>query len=541
MQLRTMAPAMIACGLAACGGGSSSGPESNPLPAFTVSTSTDAGLTLSPATMSVEQGRQATFTVITLPGRGVKALTGCGGQLSGNTYTTAPITSACAITGTSKPSYSISAIRLKPNALFHDEFATAPVLVEAVSSGAAGLKFYVEYLGNWFDHTAPSGIVKLPLFDDGTHGDRVANDGIYSAQISMGMTPLLRYHDRTVDRIPLTVYALDDAGNFAERTDTMNTQVNLGVVHRSLAVTTVSPGAGVHVASHMVNIVLPSAANHSQEAMKKVYQYFPDVFDGFAVHLVGTTSFDNFPGGAAVRTGMQGTNQPVYDGSSAYGSSGVLFSSVYLNADIIGEVFNHEFGHATNFWLNKPQLDLTDGTGYHVGPSTVQGQMGNSVVLRQQASGDFLTTYGTDDGQYYNRPFADIELYLMGLLPPASVGHEYFVLDKTVNTNNGAGVIIPRDKVAKVSIGDVIRVYGERLPSVVTSQKSFRFVFIAMSETPATPAEIAIINRVAAFQESASTGADFSSAGLFPVISMRPFRSATKGLGEMTTRLPGLR
>ena len=66
-------------------------------------------------------------------------------------------------------------------------------------------------------------------------------------------------------------------------------------------------------------------------------------------------------------------------------------------------------------------------------------------------------------------------------------------------------------------------------------------VFVTMSETPATPAEIAIINRVAAYQESASPGADVSNAGLFPVISMRPFKSATKGLGEMITRLPGLR
>ncbi len=538
MRLRNMAYAWIACGLAACGGGSSSGPENPALLLFTVGTSVDANLTLLPATQSVEHGRQATFTITTRPGYGVNVLSGCGGQWSGNTYTTAAITAACSITGTSKPTYALNAIRLKPNALFHDEFATAPVLVEAVSSGASGLKIYAHYFSNWFNNNATQGVIKVPLFDDGTHGDRIANDGIYSAQFSTGLVPRLRYHDRTVDQLSLTIFAEDDVGNFVAPNNSFNSNVNLGVVDRALAVATVSPGAGVHVASHMVNIVMPNPANQSTAAVQKLYQYFPDVFNGVSVSLLGMTSGNNVASGAAVRNATQGTNQPVYDNSRVYGSNGVLASSAHLNGDIIGLAFNHEVGHSTSFFLNSPQLDLTGGSTYHVGPSTLEGLMGNWVILREQPNGDFLPTPGNANGQQYGRQFADLELYLMGLLPPASVGAEYFVLDKLVNLG---GEIIPRDKVARVTIGDIIRVYGERIPSAVTSQKSFRFAFIAMSETPATPAEIAIVNRVAAYQESASPGAEIDKAGLFPVISMRPFRSATKGLGEMITRLPGLK
>ncbi|HTE39930.1 MAG TPA: hypothetical protein VK629_03820, partial [Steroidobacteraceae bacterium] len=65
---------------------------------FTVSASAGSGGAISPASIAVASGGTTAFTVTPATGYRVDAVMGCGGALSGNTFTTAAITSACAIT-----------------------------------------------------------------------------------------------------------------------------------------------------------------------------------------------------------------------------------------------------------------------------------------------------------------------------------------------------------------------------------------------------------------------------------------------------------
>ena len=57
----------------------------------------DGGGTISPAAVTVAQGQTQTFTVTPAAGYSISSVSGCGGSLSGSTFTTAPISKACSI------------------------------------------------------------------------------------------------------------------------------------------------------------------------------------------------------------------------------------------------------------------------------------------------------------------------------------------------------------------------------------------------------------------------------------------------------------
>lgn len=67
---------------------------------YTVTATTAGGGTISPSTAAVTAGGTTTFTVAANAGYGVFGVTGCGGALSGSTYTTGTISADCTVTAT---------------------------------------------------------------------------------------------------------------------------------------------------------------------------------------------------------------------------------------------------------------------------------------------------------------------------------------------------------------------------------------------------------------------------------------------------------
>lgn len=67
------------------------------LPAFTVTASAGSGGSINPATRSVPQGAAGTFSVSANSGFEIALVSGCGGSLSGTTFTTGAITAACTV------------------------------------------------------------------------------------------------------------------------------------------------------------------------------------------------------------------------------------------------------------------------------------------------------------------------------------------------------------------------------------------------------------------------------------------------------------
>jgi hypothetical protein len=64
---------------------------------YTVTSSTGTGGGITPPSVVVNAGLTTAFTVTPNAGYGIAAVAGCGGSLAGNTYTTAAINSACAV------------------------------------------------------------------------------------------------------------------------------------------------------------------------------------------------------------------------------------------------------------------------------------------------------------------------------------------------------------------------------------------------------------------------------------------------------------
>lgn len=72
------------------------------LPTFTVSATASAGGNINPPTRAVPQGTTGAFAVTPNTGFVIDAVSGCGGSLSGSTYTTGAITAACNVSATFK-------------------------------------------------------------------------------------------------------------------------------------------------------------------------------------------------------------------------------------------------------------------------------------------------------------------------------------------------------------------------------------------------------------------------------------------------------
>jgi serine protease len=83
---------------AGCGGGGGGGGGGTP--AYTVTATASTGGIISPQTARVQQGSTASFTVSAADGYSLQGVSGCGGSLSGNTYTTGAISADCTVSAT---------------------------------------------------------------------------------------------------------------------------------------------------------------------------------------------------------------------------------------------------------------------------------------------------------------------------------------------------------------------------------------------------------------------------------------------------------
>ena len=114
----TLLLALSALALAGCGGGGGSGTPSpsqagspsgsggvgGTTTSFTVTATAGAGGSITPASTSVPSGQATTLSVSANAGFAVQGVSGCGGSLSGTTYTTGPVTADCTVSATFVPS-----------------------------------------------------------------------------------------------------------------------------------------------------------------------------------------------------------------------------------------------------------------------------------------------------------------------------------------------------------------------------------------------------------------------------------------------------
>ena len=131
--------------------------------------------------------------------------------------------------------------------------------------------------------------------------------------------------------------------------------------------------------------------------------------------------------------------------------------------------------------------------GSHWGVSSVNGQLGGfDLSTLKGLGGNWYTAdgFGTFANGGNSIPYGNFELYLMGLIPPEEV--EDVVLFKGLAATAGDffndGKWYAEEKIT-VTVEDVIKKLGSRVPDHNTSQKEFKLLALVLTDDPLTEEE----------------------------------------------------
>lgn len=224
----------------------------------------------------------------------------------------------------------------------------------------------------------------------------------------------------------------------------------------------------------------------SPQATQRLYRVFADDFDfivfvppsegqHIAILADGTST--------RVRNDIEGLGMSLFDKTAWYGSSGRLQSTVLLGGidHVVAGPSLRELGER---WGNNTFIP----TGYpdHFGFSDVGGQLGGCAPDQIEPLGhshyfcDFngTTDWSPDGANHNDRPYAQLELYLMGLVPPEAVPPTSWAEDgEWVDPDLG----IFEGSLKTADIDDLRGIHGKRAPAYDESQTQFRTLFVVVS------------------------------------------------------------
>ena len=478
--------------------------SATPIPTYTVTASVDAHMYVTPTTISGPAGSVVPVTVTTDTGVVVKSSTTTGSVVvstpSGNSY---PVTingngTIHFLGATSNNVYALNYLRITPEVLYADQFATTPVVITASTYGTLD-HMATCYFPATFNQNLPLTYNCVPMVDSGYSG----GEHLFSLSFVSGLTPALRYDNGTLDALGLDVCAYDafgkilssGAGNEFSSGLGMASGLELGVVSRSLAVSITQVAPDVYSTSNAINVVRAYSASEVDgysTTMARVLTLYPDVSRVGAMFDFGRTRDGNISHGGPYN------GQPISGiGLSTSTPTTTWASEIVITPSDLGlTAVLHELGHSFSNYLSNSQLPLGDSARHTTLSTLAPGQMSeeNNQFLSPQPGGGFLMT------------------------------------QVQVNKQGECS------KVFTAAGSDIVATYGTRNP-VPTSSYKFPTIFVGLSEQPMTPAEMAFLNRIAVYLASNEID-NGSTVGLFPACSTPSFSIATQGTGQMTTTIP---
>ncbi len=240
---------------------------------------------------------------------------------------------------------------------------------------------------------------------------------------------------------------------------------------------------------------------------EKITKFYSQNVDEEADFLIVFKDFVTFPEYKyffPIKRNILGINRKAFDSSDLYGTKGGLKGFIGMgnimelreSKDLFENALvtlAHEIGHYWLVYLDDPRLNLTykdpNATiiGIHYASCFQPGPGGYSDPMaqiptdwRQVNENTFvssLTHWNTR-----NSRFTPLSLYLMGLIPAESVSPMFLIkpLDgsndcaawgKAADEMRGTGIK------KEVTIEDIIRIYGKRVPDYRDSQKDFKIQF----------------------------------------------------------------
>jgi hypothetical protein len=311
-----------------------------------------------------------------------------------------------------------------------------------------------------------------------------------------------------------------------------------------VGVRTLSPD--LRCSPHVVNVHVPGAdplgttvaqeEELRRQAIRRLYQVFPDAFDMVNVVLTLPRRSENRTH-VPVKNQVSGIGMSIFDNSAFFGSAGRLLG---INRFPLDSVFDltttgavHEIGHQWINWLDHPLLvtgmphwppsDMARGVmGLSIPGTGVGGSFPYQFVF--QSPGTYLVQSAP-----VTREFSPLDLYLMGLLPPASVPP--FVVSTAPIGDIVPGAIVPG---IALTIDEVIASEGPRVPPAVPSLALRLATIVVTRERPLTRAEMAFFDHFAARAEL-TVSVPFAEG--FEKGIAKPFRLATGGRGTLDAKV----
>ena len=323
--------------------------------------------------------------------------------------------------------------------------------------------------------------VDRPMYDDGTHGDRVAGDGLWTILF----TPEEILSKNTGDQVfrPfIGTCRASKTGTFDVFAEVWTSEIGLRTV-RPIDATGQETDYVVNYTATRNEI----QGLDAQKWAKRFYATHGDKYD--FLNFVLIYDLIRQPSHTRVKQPVQGIDASVFDNSASYGSSGRLlgFTTFPMPTffDGAGQRTIHEMGHqwmnfltGTPFGSGIPHWPKGDIAINVMGVAMPNGAFGRyNFTFTPNGSGGYVVGPGKEeDGSTFN----SMELYLMGLVPPAEVGTFFVLKDQTRDLTVGQ-TLQPSD-ITLVTVNDVIAARGPRVPSSADAPKTFRCATIILSE-----------------------------------------------------------
>ena len=236
------------------------------------------------------------------------------------------------------------------------------------------------------------------------------------------------------------------------------------------------------------------------EISRIVYQHMNDEFDFLIIASNQLTA----PEGSEyvglfydAKNAVGGIGSSIFDDSNSYGSQGKLQGATHLitTGNLIFGPSLHEILHN---WANNLESVPTEVAG-HWGYSNIGGQLGgwqpnsleslgnNQYRAKDPASGEIGGWGGFANGGN-SLPYSNFELYLMGLIPAEEVGHDIKIANgfQWVNAETG---VFSATSITTTPISQVISTDGARTPDNLSSQRTFRALYLILTANPLTSGE----------------------------------------------------
>jgi hypothetical protein len=431
--------------------------------------------------------------------------------------------------------------------------------VELRLTGAGVTNVALQTPGNFIDEEvlpnelvvdgAALGDQALELFDDGSHGDRVVGDNVWSRG---GITTRMAIRTPTGGRGWVTFLKLmvtSGAGpeeRFLGIGEGPKLQRGLGfylgVVDAEQVVKPSMIDEAVQKTPHLMNLVAPEASValrsklvNTQPTDPTIPGLFKSVLDKIPGDVDFVAIFADHPArgtlaGLHLRASVSaaGTGMVPYSAGPAWGAEGDGFKAGLLLDFSLYAPLNHEIMHHWGVYLSE-ELGFDWGSS-HWGVASTYGVLGgfdpDSFV--DHADGTYsIDFFSTDGNDWRTTAFSPIELYLAGLAAASEVPPIITMQDAARVGETDTAVIVEGTP-STVTIADIIAKHGERVPSYSDAQKDFTMAFAVYSPEPLSASEMTWLDLFADFFGRESVPGTMS------------FRAATGGRATMTTKLPAL-